>query len=86
MRTERSCPNAAIFRAHAAPDLGEAPLLYAIGDIHGSLQKLRDLLTLCERHADGRAVSFIFPGVASASSSTPASIRTSRSARKATMI
>jgi serine/threonine protein phosphatase 1 len=50
------------FRAHAAPDVGEAPLLYAIGDIHGSLRKLRDLLTLCERHADGRAVSFIFLG------------------------
>jgi serine/threonine protein phosphatase 1 len=50
------------FRAPAAPDVGEAPLLYAIGDIHGSLQKLRDLLTLCERHADGRTATFIFLG------------------------
>ena len=50
------------FRARAAPDVGKAPLLYAIGDIHGSLQKLRDLLALCERHADGRAATFVFLG------------------------
>jgi serine/threonine protein phosphatase 1 len=49
-------------RAHAAPDVGEAPLLYAIGDIHGSLQKLRDLLMLCEQHADGRTATFVFLG------------------------
>jgi diadenosine tetraphosphatase ApaH/serine/threonine PP2A family protein phosphatase len=41
---------------------GEAPLVYAIGDIHGSLQKLRDLMTLCERHADGRPTTFVFLG------------------------
>lgn len=46
----------------AAPDIGEAALVYAIGDIHGSLQKLRDLMTLCERHADGRPTTFIFLG------------------------
>ena len=40
--------------------LGETPLVYAIGDIHGSLQKLRDLITLCERHADGRLATFVF--------------------------
>jgi serine/threonine protein phosphatase 1 len=45
-----------------APDFGEAPLVYAIGDIHGSLHKLRDLMMLCERHADGRTASFIFLG------------------------
>jgi serine/threonine protein phosphatase 1 len=45
-----------------APDFGEAPLVYAIGDIHGSLDKLRDLMMLCERHADGRTASFIFLG------------------------
>jgi serine/threonine protein phosphatase 1 len=50
------------FSVPAAPDVGEAPLLYAIGDIHGSLQKLRDLMTLCERHADGRPATFIFLG------------------------
>ena len=50
------------FRAHAALDAGEAALLYAIGDIHGSLQKLRDLLMLCEQHADGRTATFVFLG------------------------
>jgi serine/threonine protein phosphatase 1 len=45
-----------------APDFGEAALVYAIGDIHGSLHKLRDLMMLCERHADGRTASFIFLG------------------------
>lgn len=48
--------------APAAPDVGKAPLTYAIGDIHGSLQKLRELMTLCERHADGRPAAFIFLG------------------------
>jgi serine/threonine protein phosphatase 1 len=48
--------------AKATADIGEAPLIYAIGDIHGSLQKLRDLMTLCERHADGRTATFIFLG------------------------
>jgi serine/threonine protein phosphatase 1 len=38
------------------------PLLYAIGDIHGSLQKLCDLLAQCERHADGRPATFVFLG------------------------
>ena len=48
--------------APAAPDVGDAPLVYAIGDIHGSLQKLRDLMTACERHADGRSATFVFLG------------------------
>src|SRR5262249_30181338 len=38
------------------------PLVYAIADIHGSLQKLRDLMTLCEQHADGRSATFVFLG------------------------
>jgi hypothetical protein len=46
----------------AAPDVGEAQLVYAIGDIHGSLQKLRDLMTLCEQHADWRSATFVFLG------------------------
>lgn len=43
-------------------DVGTAALVYAIGDIHGSLQKLRDLMTQCRRHADGRAATFVFLG------------------------
>src|SRR5436309_2916152 len=35
---------------------------YAIGDIHGSLEKLRSLLALCERDADGAAMRFAFVG------------------------
>ncbi len=42
--------------------LCETPLVYAIGDIHGSLQKLRDLIKLCKRHADGLLATFIFLG------------------------
>jgi len=38
------------------------PLTYAIGDIHGSLQKLCDLLARCEHHADGRPATFVFLG------------------------
>ena len=48
--------------AKAAADIGESPLVYAIGDIHGSLQKLRDLMTLCEQHAEGRSATFVFLG------------------------
>jgi serine/threonine protein phosphatase 1 len=50
-----STPNAATVPARL-------PLVYAIGDIHGSLQKLRDLIARCERHADGRAAAFVFLG------------------------
>jgi len=37
-------------------------LTYAIGDIHGCLDKLRGLLLRCEMHADGRPMSFVFVG------------------------
>jgi serine/threonine protein phosphatase 1 len=37
-------------------------LIYAIGDIHGCLTKLRSLLLRCEKHADGRPMSFVFVG------------------------
>jgi len=35
---------------------------YAIGDIHGCLEKLRSLLLRCEKHADGRPMSLVFVG------------------------
>lgn len=37
-------------------------LTYAIGDIHGCLDKLRSLLPHCEMHADGRPLAFVFVG------------------------
>jgi serine/threonine protein phosphatase 1 len=37
-------------------------LTYAIGDIHGSLDKLRRLLGRCREHAGGRAMTFVFVG------------------------
>jgi serine/threonine protein phosphatase 1 len=37
-------------------------LTYAIGDIHGCLDKLRGLLLRCETHADGRPMSLVFVG------------------------
>jgi serine/threonine protein phosphatase 1 len=37
-------------------------LTYAIGDIHGCLDKLRGLLLRCEEHADGRPPTFVFVG------------------------
>jgi diadenosine tetraphosphatase ApaH/serine/threonine PP2A family protein phosphatase len=47
---------------HATATPGRFALVYAIGDIHGSLQKLRDLIARCQRHADGRAAAFVFLG------------------------
>ena len=37
-------------------------LTYAIGDIHGSLSKLRSLLARCADHAQGRPTTFVFLG------------------------
>lgn len=37
-------------------------LTYAIGDIHGSLDKLRSLLTRCQEHAAGRPAKLVFLG------------------------
>ena len=39
-----------------------AALTYAIGDIHGSLGKLRRLMERCVRHAQGRPTTFVFLG------------------------
>jgi serine/threonine protein phosphatase 1 len=36
--------------------------LYAIGDIHGCLGKLRRLMVRCEQDADGAPMSFVFIG------------------------
>ena len=35
---------------------------YVVGDIHGSLRKLRNLVARCERHADGGSMRFVFLG------------------------
>jgi len=37
-------------------------LTYAVGDIHGTLHKLRRLIARCEQHADGRPMTFVFLG------------------------
>ncbi len=37
-------------------------LIFAIGDIHGSLSKLQSLIERCERYAEGRPKTFIFLG------------------------
>jgi serine/threonine protein phosphatase 1 len=37
-------------------------LIYAIGDIHGSLDKLRRLIARCEQHAEGRPMTFVLLG------------------------
>src|SRR5579885_1953749 len=37
-------------------------LLYAVGDVHGSLDKLRALLAACEQHAAGRPRKVLFLG------------------------
>ncbi len=50
---------------HSSPSsdrLAAASLTYAIGDIHGSLGKLRRLMERCVRHAQGRPTTFVFLG------------------------
>ena len=37
-------------------------LTYAVGDIHGSLDKLKALVEACRQHADGREMRFVFLG------------------------
>jgi serine/threonine protein phosphatase 1 len=38
------------------------PLTYAIGDIHGSLDKLKRLIAACREHAHSREMNFVFLG------------------------
>ena len=38
------------------------PLIFAIGDVHGSLRKLHSLIERCKRYADGQAMTFVFLG------------------------
>jgi serine/threonine protein phosphatase 1 len=53
-----------MLRAHAAVEQLRMidDRLYAIGDIHGSLDKLRNLVARCEQDAGGRPMSFVFVG------------------------
>ena len=37
-------------------------LICAVGDIHGSLSKLRTLIARCRQYADGRPMTFVFLG------------------------
>ena len=37
-------------------------LTYAVGDIHGSLDKMQALVAACRQHADGRPMQFVFLG------------------------
>jgi serine/threonine protein phosphatase 1 len=37
-------------------------LTYAVGDVHGSLDKLKALVEACREHADGREMRFVFLG------------------------
>jgi serine/threonine protein phosphatase 1 len=37
-------------------------LTYAIGDVHGALHKLQNLVARCEQHAEGRPFRFVFLG------------------------
>jgi serine/threonine protein phosphatase 1 len=39
-----------------------SPLTFAVGDIHGCLDKLTRLLAACEAHAGGRSVRYVFLG------------------------
>lgn len=41
---------------------GSAAITYAIGDIHGSLAKLRRLIARCQQHGSGRPSRFVFLG------------------------
>src|SRR5712691_5071654 len=39
-----------------------SPLTFAVGDIHGCLDKLERLVATCEAHAGGRPVRYVFLG------------------------
>lgn len=63
MSAERCGLNVAIIgKLPARWETTDMPLTYAVGDIHGSLDKLKALLEACRQHADGRAFQFVFVG------------------------
>src|SRR3974377_1405373 len=49
-------------------------LTYAVGDIHGSLDKLKALVEACREHADGREMRFVFLGDSIARGPAPAGV------------
>lgn len=55
-------PESGHFSERARSPGPATPLTYAIGDIHGSLPKLRRLIARCEQHAQGRPATFVFLG------------------------
>jgi Calcineurin-like phosphoesterase len=61
MATERFCPNMAIIEPREVKATAMS-FIYAVGDIHGSWDKLARLMARCEQHAGGRAVRFVFLG------------------------
>lgn len=65
LETRRSLMTRNVRRGRAPEHPGLLPyqtLTYAIGDIHGCSNKLRDLLAQCEADADGRHAKLIFLG------------------------
>lgn len=60
MSTEQFSLNVAIIQKDLS--IIAMPLTYAVGDIHGSLKKLKCLVAQCREHADGRAMKFVFLG------------------------
>jgi serine/threonine protein phosphatase 1 len=60
MSTEQCCLNVAIIGK--AQDQIAMPLTYAVGDIHGSLEKLKSLIAGCRQHAGDREMRMVFLG------------------------
>jgi len=61
MVTEQLCLNVAIIGKRRRKTI-RMSLTYAVGDIHGSLDKLESLIAGCREHAAGRAMRFVFLG------------------------
>ena len=52
--------NLPVFDDH--DDLDESALTYAIGDVHGHLDKIRALIDRCKKHCGARQIRFVFIG------------------------